>query len=69
MLQRPSVLKGFFEKKYNLHYSRSIIRMIKSRKMRWAGYVTRMGKIRMYVGFWWESQKKRDYYEDLDVGG
>jgi hypothetical protein len=23
----------------------------------------------MHTGFWWESQKERDYYEDLDVGG
>jgi hypothetical protein len=23
----------------------------------------------MHVGFWWESQKKRDHQEDLKVGG
>jgi hypothetical protein len=23
----------------------------------------------MHVRFWWESQKERDQYEDLDVGG
>jgi hypothetical protein len=34
---------------YNLYSSQSIIRMIKSRKMRWAGHVTRMGeKINAY---------------------
>jgi hypothetical protein len=21
------------------------------------------------VGFWWESQKERDHYEDLNAGG
>jgi hypothetical protein len=26
-------------------------------------------RIRMHIGFWWESQKKRDHYEDLDVEG
>jgi hypothetical protein len=31
---------------YNLYSSPSIIRMIKSRKMRWAGHVARMGEKR-----------------------
>jgi hypothetical protein len=28
-----------------------------------------MGRRGMYIGFWWESRKERDHYEDLDVGG
>jgi hypothetical protein len=32
------------EKLHNLHSSPSIIRMVKSRKMRWAGHVARMGE-------------------------
>jgi hypothetical protein len=28
-----------------------------------------MGKRGMHIGFWWESQKERDHWEDLDVGG
>jgi hypothetical protein len=23
----------------------------------------------MHIGYWWESQKKRDRWEDQDVGG
>jgi hypothetical protein len=23
----------------------------------------------MHVGYWWESQKERDHWEDQDVGG
>jgi hypothetical protein len=23
----------------------------------------------MHIGYWWESQKKRDLWEDQDVGG
>jgi hypothetical protein len=34
------------EELYNLYSSPSIIRIIKSRRMRWAGHVTRMGEKR-----------------------
>jgi hypothetical protein len=33
------------EELHNLHPSPSIIRMIKSRRVRWAGHVTRMGRL------------------------
>jgi hypothetical protein len=39
----------------------NIIRMIKSRRMRWAGHVARMGRKGMYMVYWWESQKDRDH--------
>jgi hypothetical protein len=42
--------------------------MINSKRMRWAGHVAPIGRI-MHIGFWWESQKERGHYEDLDVGG
>jgi hypothetical protein len=27
-----------------------------------------MGKRRMHIGYYWESQKERDHYEDQNVG-
>jgi hypothetical protein len=45
----------------DLYSSPSIIRMIKSRRMRWLGYVAWMGKRGTHIGYWWENQKKRDH--------
>jgi hypothetical protein len=33
----------------------NIIRVIHSRRMRWAGYVVYMGRRGMYKSLWWES--------------
>jgi hypothetical protein len=51
------------EELHNLYSSPSIIRMIKSRKMRWAGHVARMGRKGV------QSQKERDHFEHQDAGG
>jgi hypothetical protein len=43
----------------NLHNEEpSIIRIIKARRMRWAGHVARMGEKRNAYGCWWESQRE-----------
>jgi hypothetical protein len=57
------------EELHNLYSSPNIIKMIKSRRMRWAGHVARMGRRGMRIGYWWESQKERDHQEDEDVCG
>jgi hypothetical protein len=46
-----------------------VIRTIKSRRMRWTGHVARTGRKEMHIGYWWESQKGSNHYEDKDVGG
>jgi hypothetical protein len=46
-----------------------IIKIIKSRRMKWAGHVARMERRGMHIGYWWEIQKERDQWEDQDVGG
>jgi hypothetical protein len=40
-----------------------IIKIMKSRRMRWAGYLAspRRERRRMHVRYWWESQKERDH--------
>jgi hypothetical protein len=57
------------EELHNLYSSSNIIRMIKSRRLRWAEHVARMGRRGIHIGYWWESQKERDHMEDQDVGG
>jgi hypothetical protein len=44
---------------HDLYSLPSIIRMIDSKTMRWAGYVARMRRRGMHIGYWWKSQKKR----------
>jgi hypothetical protein len=54
--KRDEVIGGlrklYNEKLHNLYSSPSTIRMIKSRRMRWIGYVARMGRRRMHMGYW-----------------
>jgi hypothetical protein len=53
----------------DLYSSPNIIRMIKSRRMRWVGHVARRGRRGIHIGYWWGSQKERDHKEDQGVGG
>jgi hypothetical protein len=36
----------------DLYCSPNIVRVVKSRRMRWAGHVARMGEGEVYTGFW-----------------
>jgi hypothetical protein len=54
---------------HSLYSSPNIIRVIKSRRMRWAGHVARMGRGEVLTGFWLGGPKARDHWEDLGVGG
>jgi hypothetical protein len=50
------------EELHNLYTSPSIIRMIKSRRMKWTRHVARMGEEEcIRIGYWWENQKERDH--------
>jgi hypothetical protein len=56
------------EELHNLYSSPDIIRQVKSRRVRWAGHVARIGE-KSVQAFWWESPKERDHLEDQVVGG
>jgi hypothetical protein len=48
----------------DFYSSLSIIRIMKSRGMRLAAHVARMGEMNIYIWCSWERQKERDHYED-----
>ena len=49
--------------------SPNIVRVIKSRRMRWAGHVVRMGEERGCRGCWWGNRREGDHWGDLGVDG
>jgi hypothetical protein len=42
----------------------NIIRVMKSRRMRWAGHVARTGIGEVYIGFRWRNPRERDHLAD-----
>jgi hypothetical protein len=54
---------------HDLYYSPNIVRVIKSRRIRWAGHVARTGRGEVLTGFCLRGPKARDHWEDLGVGG
>jgi hypothetical protein len=56
------------EELHHFHSSPSIITIIKSRRIRWADHVARMGEKRNDI-FFLESLKGRNHVEDLGVDG
>jgi len=53
----------------DLYISPNIIRMIKSRRMRWAGHVARMGERRGAYRILVGKPEERDRLEDPDIDG
>jgi len=59
--ERDEVI-GEWRKLHN--YSSPNIRVIKSRRMRWAGHVSRVGRGEARMGFWCRNLRERDHLED-----
>jgi hypothetical protein len=53
----------------DLYYLPNIIRVTKSRRMRWVGHVASMGRGEIHMGFWWGSMKEKDHLKDPGVDG
>ena len=66
--------RGEWRKPHNeelndLYSSPNIVRVIRSRIMRWVVYVARMGRTEVYTGFWCGKLRERDHLEDPGVNG
>ena len=54
----------------DLYSSPNIVRVIKSKRMRWVGHVARMGEKRgVYIGSCWGNRREGDHWADLGVDG
>jgi hypothetical protein len=53
----------------DLYLSPNIIRVIKSKRMRWAVHVARTGRRKVHKGLWWGNLRGRNHLEDLVLYG
>ena len=53
----------------DLYFLPNIVRVVKSRRMRWAGHVALMGEGEVCTGFWLGSLREKDHWGDPDVNG
>jgi hypothetical protein len=54
---------------YAMYFSPNIICVIKSKRLRWAGHVARMGRGEMHTGLQWGNLREGDHLEDPGVDG
>jgi len=62
--------RGMHNEELNDFYSSpNIVQVIKSRRMRWAERVARMGEERGCIGSWWGNRREGDHWGGLGVDG
>jgi hypothetical protein len=57
------------EELHDLYSSPNIVPVIKSRGMRWAGHVARMGRREACIGCRWGNLRERDHWREPRVDG
>jgi hypothetical protein len=57
------------EELHDLYSSPNTVRVIKLRRMRWAGHVARMRRRKVCTGCWWGNLRERGHCRDPDVDG
>ena len=57
------------EELHDLYSPRNVIRVIKPRRMRWAGQEVGTGDKKVHTRFWWEDLSERGHLEDMGVDG
>jgi len=69
-LRRPTLRREYIFKmdlENDLYCLPNIVRVIKSRRMRWAGHGG--GRRDVHTGFWWGNLRERDHLEDQGLDG